>query len=839
MSADPTPTVPAAPGTSIAERRQALREALVVALAALLLVVATGLGLWLAGSAAIRGNYRQHLVGLAQAAAVQVDPGLHDSLREPSQRDGADYLRAVAPLRRLRAAVPEVRFIYTVVPDGNRVRFVLDADEPGDHDGDGRDDRAAIGEVFEGKDPADCPVFGVAGGPGVAVASGEPATDKWGTFMTGWAPLRDANGRQFGVLGVDVDARIYTGRLASARRWMLFGLLPAGLLVAGLAVGFFRIRLRGLEAARRAIEAGQVLAMEQERLRSIVEGTAVGTWEARLDADHIHVDERWAGMIGRTPAQLGRLDTATFLSLVHPDDRAPTRAAIIECLRVDGRLLEYDLRMRHAEGHWVWIRVRGKVIERAPGGRALRMVGTHVDISARKAMELELADAARRDRLTGLANRAVFLEELRASVERVRSGRQACLAVLFLDFDRFKVVNDSLGHEAGDELLRQITVRLRDALQAAASRMGRPDAGIVARFGGDEFLVLLDSLPQAAAAREVAEQLLAALTPAYDIDGRQVFSTASVGIATSDPPLAGADELMRNADMAMYEAKRAGGARAVVFDQAMYLRLTRRLAIEDGLRNRLGNAEFSLAYQPIVDLDTGRTVSVEALARWRHPTLGEVTPSEFVPLAEESGLVVALGAWVLREACAMLAQWRRDDPDGAADTVSINTSRAELALGERFLAQVRAALAESGLPAHCLQIEVTEREVMRDPATSLRLVQQLRGLGVSLAMDDFGTGTSSLACLRDYPFDVIKIDRSFMQDLVAQSDVLPVIHATVVLAENLGRRSIAEGVESAAQVAILQSMGCHYAQGYYFSEPLPSGQLAAWVLKGAARRPSP
>lgn len=818
------------------DRRRALREALLVALAALTLVLATGLGLWLAASAAIRGNYHEHLIGLAQAAAAHIDPQLHDSLRDPAQRDSAEYERAAAPLRRMRKAVPEVRFLYTAVADGEHVRFVLDADEPGDHDGDGLDDRVGVWEAMEDKHPSDCPVFGTAGKPGVPTTNSGPFTDRWGTSLTGWAPLLDETGRQFGAVGIDVDASVYLGRLASARNWMLFGLLPAGLLVAGLAMGVFRIRMRGLQDARSAADAARVLAEEQERLRSVVEATAVGTWETDMETDRIHVDEQWAAMIGRTPAQLGVFTGAAFLTLVHPQDRHSARDAIVESLHTDGSLLECDLRLEHADHHWVWVRVRGKVIERAPDGRALRMVGTHVDISARKAMELELADAARRDRLTGLANRATFLEELRASVERVRSGRQACLAVLFLDFDRFKVVNDSMGHEAGDELLRQIAARLRDSLHQIEGRMGRAGKGIIARFGGDEFLILLDGLPHPALAQQVAEELLVALAASYEIHGRQVVSRASIGIATSEQHMTGADQIMRNADMAMYEAKRNGGHRAVVFDQAMYQGFTRRLAIEEGLRERLGGREFSLVYQPIVDLETGRTVSVEALTRWQHPQLGEVSPAEFVPVAEETGLVVTLGAWVLREACGMLAHWRRIDPENAPDTVSINTSRAELGLGERFLSQVRTALEESGLPPACLQVEVTEREVMRDPATSLRLVRALRGLGVSLAMDDFGTGTSSLACLRDYPFDVIKVDRSFMQDMGSQSDVLPLIHATLVLAENLGKRSVAEGVESAAQVAILQSMGCHYGQGYYFSKPMPREQLTQWVLSGAGRR---
>lgn len=829
--------IPAASAESV--RRRVRREALAVAMAALAVVVATGLGLWLSSAATIRSNYRHYLIGLAQSAASQVDPQLHERLRHPDQRDSPDYLRAVEPLVRMRTAVTDVRFIYTAIADGDVVRFILDTGDA-NAGANGRQDRASIGEVFEGKTPATCPVFGVPGRTGAAVASRRPHTDRWGTFMTGWAPLVDASGRQYGAVGVDVDADVYVARLANARNWMLFGLLPAGLLIVLLALGFYRTRLRAVEAAGAAARAMQVLALEQQRLRSIVEGTAVGTWVTDLDTDHISVDERWAEMIGSTPEQIGPLTEAKFLAMVHPEDRDATRAAIAKVLSPGSELLEVDLRLRHAAGHWVWIRVRGNVIERFANGRARRMVGTHVDISARKSMELELADAATRDRLTGLGNRALFLEKLQVAIQRVRAGRQVRFAVLFLDFDRFKLVNDSMGHEAGDALLREIAQRLRRALRASDDRADLEEGNLIARFGGDEFLVLMNDMEQAATARRIADRLLATLSPAYLIQGREVHSTASIGVVTSDQSLESAEAVVRNADMAMYEAKRGGGGCAVMFDEAMYTQLTRHVAIETGLRKALGTPELSLVYQPIVDLESGRTVSVEALARWQHPELGVVSPGEFVPVAEESGLVVQLGEWVLRESCAMLMRWRTADPASAPATISINTSRAELALGERFLARVRTALAETRLPANCLQIEVTEREVMRDPLASLRLMEDLRELGVHLAMDDFGTGTSSLGCLRDYPFDVIKIDRSFMRDMVAQSSVLPVIHATIALAENLGKRSVAEGVENAAQVAILQALGCHHAQGYYFSPPLQEAELIARGVNPAAEhRPSP
>ncbi len=453
------------------------------------------------------------------------------------------------------------------------------------------------------------------------------------------------------------------------------------------------------------------------------------------------------------------------------------------------------------------------------------------DISERKAMESELADAARRDRLTGLANRARFLEGLQAAVDRVRNGRQSCFAVLFLDFDRFKLVNDTLGHEAGDSLLREIAARLRNSMRESDADVAAPGTNLIARFGGDEFLVLVNDLENCSAAESIANRLLAALARTYNIGGRDVHTTASIGIVTSDQCLESADAVVRNADVAMYEAKRSGHGCAVRFDATMRARLTRYVTIDSGLRKALDTPEFSLVYQPIIELATGCMTSVEALARWQNPLLGQVSPSEFIPVAEESGLIVTLGQRVLQEACAALADWRMRDLAHAPQSISVNISRAELALGERLLVRVREALLQTGLPAQCLRLEVTERDVMRDPPATLKLMHSLRSMGVKLAMDDFGTGTSSLACLRDYPFDVIKIDRSFVWDVGSSSDVLAVIHAAVTLIENLGKTSVAEGVETSEHVAVLQSMGCHYAQGYHFSHPLTSREMLDYMRR--------
>jgi diguanylate cyclase (GGDEF)-like protein/PAS domain S-box-containing protein len=456
------------------------------------------------------------------------------------------------------------------------------------------------------------------------------------------------------------------------------------------------------------------------------------------------------------------------------------------------------------------------------------------DISARKAMESALADAARRDKLTGLANRALFMDRLEKSVARVNRGVQPFFAVLFLDFDRFKLINDTLGHEAGDELLRQIAHRLRHTLRASDVLTTEDTGNLVSRFGGDEFLLLINDLKAPNDAIVIAERLLNTLSPAYDIQGSEVHSSASIGIITSDQCRTTAEDVVRNADVAMYEAKRAGRACSVVFNEAMHTRLTRHVTIENSLRRAIGTAQLYLVYQPIVDLYTHKMVSAEALVRWNHPTLGAISPSEFIPIAEESGLIVLLGQWVQNEACRAMMQWRDQASDRAPATVSVNVSRAELALGPRLLDQLRATLRRTGLPAQCLQLEVTEREIMRQPEAAHALMRELRQLGVKLAMDDFGTGTSSLGCLSNYPFDTIKIDRSFVQDVTGSTDVLAVIHATINLVENLGMASLAEGVEDAEQVAILQSLGCRYAQGYFFSRPVAPELL----IDALARRPA-
>ncbi|MFM2289303.1 MAG: hypothetical protein RL684_2446 [Pseudomonadota bacterium] len=817
-------------------RRYARWEAAAVAAAALMVVVSGVFGVWFTAQRSVRNNYNEHLVALAQAASELVDLKAQRELRDPAQMNDAQYRQAVLPLRRFLLAVPEVRYIYTVARQGDEVRFVLDAAEPGAHTGTGLPEQAGLWEPYAQREPAMVAALGLDGSPPTAAATSEVYADPWGSFVTGWAPLLDEAHQPVGAIGVDVDAQVYLARLRAARFWSLLGLLPAFALIGSLSYWFYRLRLNTHSAAVETRQAAEIaewsarrLGEERKRLESVLEATGVGTWFFDVTNSTGHHDERCAALIGDSAADVDGMDMKMWMERLHEQDCEPvTRAIQAACERADGRFL-CEFRLRHADGHWVWILSRGQIMERDANGKALGLGGIQMDISSRKQMEGELEKAAHVDKLTGLTNRARFIERLNAAVERVREGRQPHLALLYLDFDRFKMVNDTLGHGAGDELLRQIAVRLRQALRSGDARGGEDLANVVGRFGGDEFLVLVNDLKDARDAVRIAERLLNTLSPAYSLSGNEVFSSASIGIVCSSTGTESGDELVRNADLAMYEAKHAGRACSVEFSEVMHTRLLRHVTVETALRRAIGTRELSLAYQPIVALDSGRMVSAEALVRWDHPVLGKVSPSEFIPIAEESGLIVAIGQWVLQEACVQLAAWRSSRAPGCPEYVSVNLSRTELALGNRLYDQVRNTLQSHDLPGECLQLEVTEREVMRNPAEALKLMKRIQSLGVRFAMDDFGTGTSSLAFLRDYPFNTIKIDQSFVKNVEASKDVLAVIHATISLVENLGMASVAEGVETPAQLGVLQSLGCRYAQGYYFSRPVPASELLSAV----------
>ena len=433
--------------------------------------------------------------------------------------------------------------------------------------------------------------------------------------------------------------------------------------------------------------------------------------------------------------------------------------------------------------------------------------------------------AAFHDSLTGLPNRALFAEHVGRAVGRARRHGDYLFAVLFLDLDRFKHINDSLGHTYGDKLLAATARRLESCLRQGDT---------VARFGGDEFAVLLDGIRGAGDAVRVAEKIQEELSAAFNFGRNEAFTTASIGIALSATGYENPDDILRDADTAMYRAKDGGKARYALFDTTMHSRAVARLRLENDLRRAIEREEFRVAYQPIIDLETGRLVGFEALARWKHPERGIISPAEFIPLAEETGLIVQVGLQVLEESCRQMREWQLASPSDAGLTVSVNLSAKQLAQPD-LVEQIKQVLHRTGLDPRRLKLEITESVVMENADKATHLLNRLRELGVRLSIDDFGTGYSSLSYLHQLPVDTLKIDRSFVARMGEKDENLEIVRTIITLAGNVGMSVIAEGVETERQKAQLKRLGCQFAQGYLFSPPVDA-EAAALLLPGEAQR---
>ena len=447
----------------------------------------------------------------------------------------------------------------------------------------------------------------------------------------------------------------------------------------------------------------------------------------------------------------------------------------------------------------------------------LRAFAEQASLALTDARTLEQIDQAFRDSLTGLPNRTLFLDRLEHALARHRREPFG-LCVMFVDLDRFKYVNDSLGHGAGDALLTEVAQRVEGCLRQADT---------AARLGGDELAILLEDVsPEQAQA--TAERLLAALRVPVVLEQRELFVTASIGIAHTADVTPQAGELLRDADVAMYEAKKAGGDRYRSFEAGLHTAVLRRMELEGDLRRAVSNGELRLLYQPLVELATWRVVGVEALVRWDHPARGLVSPAEFIPVAEETGMIIDIGRWVLRTACRQAETWRHA-VEGRPFHVSVNVSARQLQ-EPGFVADVVEALGDTRLPAQALLLEITETALMRDPASAASALQELKARGVRVAIDDFGSGYSSLNYLRQFPVDVMKIDRTFVNDLDEHHHALT--DTMIGLAQNMRLNTVAEGIETHEQLERLLAVGCMFGQGFYFSRPLPAGDLAAVLASG-------
>jgi diguanylate cyclase (GGDEF)-like protein len=442
------------------------------------------------------------------------------------------------------------------------------------------------------------------------------------------------------------------------------------------------------------------------------------------------------------------------------------------------------------------------------------------EVAVRRRAEDQLRHAAFHDKLTGLCNRDLLLDRLERCMERARRHDDYHFAVLFLDIDRFKEVNDSLGHFIGDQLLVAIAERLQQCLRGTDS-LTRVESNTVARIGGDEFVVLLDGIRDRADASVVAERVQEVLSKPFRLHGQEVFTTASIGIAFNEIECEKADHLLRDADTAMYYAKAAGKARHEVFNKKMHDEAMSRLRLHNDLKRAVEDEEFDVFYQPIISLDHGQLSGFEVLVRWDHPVRGKVSPMDFISHAEETGLIVKLGLWVLQRSCRQLREWNDQGLGQASLSISVNVSKRQVAEPD-FVEEVRQVLQATGVPGSCLKLEITESVIMENPDSIAEVLTQLKDLGVQIYMDDFGTGYSSLSYLHRFPLDVLKIDRAFMSTTNDHADYADVIHTVVALAHTLNMQVIVEGVETEEQVARLMALDCDFAQGYYFSEPLSS-----------------
>ncbi len=511
---------------------------------------------------------------------------------------------------------------------------------------------------------------------------------------------------------------------------------------------------------------------------------------------------------------------------IHWDDLPRARQEWALLLADAGSTRTIVFRMRHAGGTWRYLEANAANLLHDPITEGVVM--NIRDITEHKLLEDQLAHQAFYDSLTGLPNRALLMDRLNRALAR-GSRSPAYVAVLFLDLDHFQVINDSLGHAAGDRLLMAVAEQIEGCAQPEDT---------VARLGGDEFAILIEETNDVIDAVHLAERIAECLRAPVVIDGREIVVTTSIGVTLSARGGSGADALVRDADVALYAAKAKGRARCEVFDPSMGARAFERLELEEDLRHAIPDGALRVVYQPIVNLATGQMLGMEALARWQHPRRGLLPPSEFIPMAEQSGLILAIDGWVIEEACRQLQEWRLPRPAEPCLVMSVNLSARQFDQPD-LVEMIARALHASGLPPHALKLEITESIAMGDADSAVATLNALKALGVQIAIDDFGTGYSSLSYLKRFPVDTLKIDRSFVVGLGHDAENTAIVRAVIALAKSLGLSVTGEGIETAEQLHELQSLGCDQGQGYYFARPLTANAFGARLNDEITRRPRP
>jgi diguanylate cyclase (GGDEF)-like protein/PAS domain S-box-containing protein len=575
----------------------------------------------------------------------------------------------------------------------------------------------------------------------------------------------------------------------------------AGLLITAFNEMLSRIESRELDLR----DALKSLQESEGRYALAARGANDGLWDWNLVTNEIYFSPRWGHMLGYAENETWSHPEDWFAN-IHPGDRQRVRDEI--AAHCAGKTSEFvsEYRMRHKSGGYIWTLSRGIAV-RDSSGKALRMAGSQTDIT-----EGKIADP-----LTHIPNRLYFVDRLESAIEAAGQKDVGPFAVLFVDLDGFKLINDNLGHAAGDELLVDVAGRLSASIRSSSRRTGTGQSA-VARIGGDEFAILLLNIQQESDAGVVAARVLDRLSQAFIFEGHRMFVSASIGIALSSTG-GTPEDLLRNADTAMYQAKNKGKGRFEFFNDKLRLQVDNRFETETGLRKAIDEGELILHYQPIVSDGSGRIHGFEALVRWNHPERGLIPPAEFISIAEESDLILLLGRWVLREACLQAAEWQRRFAPDPPLTVSVNVSSRQLS-NPHLVEDVEAALKQANLSPECLELEMTESSIMGNAEQTLITLNRLKKMGVRLAIDDFGTGYSSLSYLQRLPFDALKIDGSFVHELSVGKGSVDIVRAILEMARSLKLEVIAEGVETRQQLARLRTLGCICFQGFLFSQPV-------------------
>jgi diguanylate cyclase (GGDEF)-like protein/PAS domain S-box-containing protein len=629
-------------------------------------------------------------------------------------------------------------------------------------------------------------------------------------FYAGF-PILTAKNHAIGALAVlDRKPRHLSAAQATALRTL-----------ANAVIAKCQLHLKNLEVTQITKERRKALdelAASEERYALVTRSANDGLWDWNLASNEMLFCPRWKAMLGYRDGEVSNRPDE-WLKRVHPDDVESVQTAITSHLLHVTPRFQIEHRLRNRDGSYRWVLARGLAIWDAR--RAVyRMAGSLTDITEQKEAEQRLLHNAFHDVLTGLPNRALFMDRLTRSLERARNSEDYLFAVLFLDLDRFKVVNDSLGHQLGDQLLVSIARRLEACL--------RP-GDMVARMGGDEFAIILDHLKHIDDATQAAERVHKEMSQPFTLDGHEVFASVSVGIAHSLTPYEQAEDFLRNADTAMYRAKDQGRGRSELFDKGMHAKAVALLELETDLRRAIQRDEFRVFYQPIVSLEDWRIAGFEALIRWQHPQQGFIPPVQFVPVAEETGLILPIGEWVMRQSCRQLHEWHQQFPIKPPLTVSVNLSGKQF-MQPDLIKQIEGILVETGLEASCLKIEITESAIIENIDAATEILRQLKALGIRVLLDDFGTGYSSLSYLHRFPIDTLKIDRSFVTRMHMPKNA-EIVRTIVSLAVNLGMDVIAEGVESREQIIQLTGLGCQYVQGYLLSKPVDAQAMRELIAQ--------